>query len=97
MERSGDSGKRRFLRRTVAGAGWAFLLWIALWIAVAGWFWYGLSGGFASNLWPTLQYSLLVAATLNLHVAPVLLVLGLMCGAAWAWVVEGCPWVRARP
>src|SRR4051794_31249588 len=97
MERSDDSAARRFLRRTMTGAGWAFLLWMALSLAVTGWFWYGLSDGFAGDLWPTLQASILVVATLNVHAAPVLLVLWLVCGVVWAWIADGCPGGEARP
>jgi hypothetical protein len=97
MERSDEPAKRPFLRRTIVGAGWAFLLWIGLSLVVAGWFWYGFSGGLAGDLWPALQTSLLVVATLNLQAVPVLLVLWLSCGAVWAWVVDGCPRAKARP
>lgn len=97
MERSDDSAERPFLHRTIAGAGWAFLVWIGLSLVVAGWFWYGFSGGFAGDLWLALQASLSVVATLNLEAVPVLLVLWLICGALWAWVVDGCPRVKARP
>ena len=44
MERSDEPAKRPFLRRTIVGAGWAFLLWIGLSLVVAGWFWNGFSG-----------------------------------------------------
>ena len=47
-----------------------------------------LSGGFTSNVWPTVGYALLTAGVLSLYVAPVVLVLGAVCGAAWDWVAR---------
>jgi len=91
MGRCDGSTTRRFLRRMMTGAGWVFLFWIGLSLAVAGWFWYGFSDGFTGDLRPTLQASILVVATLTVHAAPVLLVLWLVCGALWAWIVDGCP------
>jgi hypothetical protein len=88
MASIGESAKRRFWRRVGAGAGWAAVLLIGIALLVAGWFWYELSGGFTSNVWPTVGYALLTAGVLSLYVAPVFLLLGAVCGAAWDWVAR---------
>ena len=80
----GEPAERTFWRRTVAGAGWALLVFAGVLLLVAGWFTYQ-AGSSASAL----GYAVLAAGVLGLHAAPVLVVLSLLCGLGWAWVAGG--------
>lgn len=91
-----DAVKRRFWRRTVAGAGWGLVLLLVLALPLTGWLWYEYTGGWRVNGGPALSYSLVTVGIMSVYVLPVVVLSGALVGAVWAWVVDGCPCAAPR-